>query len=481
LNPRYRPAPTTPSLGDDFFDVVSPARFPRQTLRFRNQRVAESIGLGDLDEPAWLEHFARFAPLPGNLDRPLALRYHGHQFQQYNPRLGDGRGFLYAQLRDPRGRLLDLSTKGSGQTPWSRGGDGRLTLKGGVREILATEMLEALSVHTSKTLSLVETGEQLTRGDEPSPTRAAVLVRLVWSSLRLGTFQRLAHEDDRQGLTRLVDYAIQHYFPSLAEGPGGPAPERLFLVVARRAAELVAQWSAAGFVHGVLNSDNLNVTGESFDYGPWRFLPHYDPGFTAAYFDQSGLYAFGRQGAAVRWNLERYAEALSPIAGRRALEAALIDYEARILRHFTDRVLARLNLVAEHAVTDSLLVQRVLCFLGQTRLPWDRFFFDWEGGEAARARACEGPHRELYEGRAFDSVRELLFGRAPRDPARLDAPYLAGPGPVTMHIDEVERVWAAIAAHDDWSPLQQKIADVRRLGQHLRAPSVVLPDDDAGN
>ena len=126
-------------LGDAFFDAVEPARFPMHIQRWRNQRWAERIGLGGLSDEEWMAHFGRFEPLPGSLDQPLALRYHGHQFRSYNPQLGDGRGFLFAQLRDPvDGRLLDLATKGSGETPWSRGADGRLTLKGGVREVLAT-------------------------------------------------------------------------------------------------------------------------------------------------------------------------------------------------------------------------------------------------------------------------------------------------------------------------------------------------------
>src|SRR5207249_7491561 len=140
--------------------------FPETTLRFRNQRWARAVGLGELSEADWLRHFGRFEPLPDNLTQPLALRYHGHQFRVYNPEIGDGRGFLFAQLRDDRGRLLDLGTKGSGQTPYSRFGDGRLTLKGGIREVLATEMLEALGVETSKSFSLIETGEALERNDE---------------------------------------------------------------------------------------------------------------------------------------------------------------------------------------------------------------------------------------------------------------------------------------------------------------------------
>ena len=149
--------------------------------------------------------FALFQPLPDNQPQPLALRYHGHQFQVYNAEIGDGRGFLYAQLRedgDRAGRLLDLGTKGSGQTPYSRFGDGRLTLKGGVREVLATEMLEALGVPTSKSFALFETGEGLERGDEPSPTRSSVLTRLSFSNVRFGTFQRHAFFDRRQQVGR---------------------------------------------------------------------------------------------------------------------------------------------------------------------------------------------------------------------------------------------------------------------------------------
>ena len=151
-SPAYRPDPRFRDLGPEFADPVRPAAFPKHVLRFRNQRAAASVGLETLSDDDWLAHFGRFEPLPDNQAQPLAMRYHGHQFRVYNPDLGDGRGFLFAQLREvgSHGRLLDLGTKGSGQTPWSRDGDGRLTLKGGVREVLATAMLEALGVPTSK-------------------------------------------------------------------------------------------------------------------------------------------------------------------------------------------------------------------------------------------------------------------------------------------------------------------------------------------
>jgi uncharacterized protein YdiU (UPF0061 family) len=178
---KYSPATAICDLPNISDPVKTSATSPGTSVRFRNDRWAQSVGLDDLDDAQWIDHFGRFEPLEGSLKEPLALRYHGHQFRVYNPDIGDGRGFLFAQLRDHLGRLMDLGTKGSGQTPYSRFGDGRLTLKGGVREILATEMLEALGVQTSKTFSLIETGEALERNDEPSPTRAAVLVRLSHS------------------------------------------------------------------------------------------------------------------------------------------------------------------------------------------------------------------------------------------------------------------------------------------------------------
>ncbi len=166
----YIADPRFPALGGDFADPVAPADFPDPILRYRNQRAAATVGLDGLTDAEWIAHFGRFEPLPGNVPTPLAMRYHGHQFRVYNPDLGDGRGFLFAQLREAKtGRLLDLATKGSGQTPWSRTADGRLTLKGGVREVLATAMLEALGVPTSRSFSLIETGEALERAGRAQP------------------------------------------------------------------------------------------------------------------------------------------------------------------------------------------------------------------------------------------------------------------------------------------------------------------------
>ena len=304
MNKSYSPQKTWLELGPEFQDEVRPAQFPKQLIRYQNKNWATEVGLGELSDEKWIDHFGRLNPLPDNLEKPLALRYHGHQFTHYNPDLGDGRGFLYVQLKDSKGRLLDLGTKGSGQTPYSRRGDGRLTLKGAVREALATHRLEKLGVNTSKTFSIIETGEDLERHDEPSPTRSAVLIRLSHSHVRFGTFQRLAFFKEQKAMKTLIDYCLSHLYKDVRF-------EDFFDQVASNVAKTTAQWMIHGFVHGVLNTDNINITGESFDYGPYRFLPHYDPQFTAAYFDHNGLYAYGKQPQMILWNLERLHEALS--------------------------------------------------------------------------------------------------------------------------------------------------------------------------
>ncbi|PXA99080.1 YdiU family protein [Nostoc sp. 3335mG] len=461
---QFIPARRHQALGPDFFDPVSPADFPRTILRHRDRRWADRIGLGELSEEDWLRHFGRFEPFPRSFERPLALRYHGHQFRSYNPDLGDGRGFLFAQCIDPvDGRLLDFGTKGSGKTPWSRGGDGRLTLKGGVREVLATEMLEALGVYTSKSFSLVETGEALYRGDEPSPTRSAVLTRLSHGHIRIGTFQRLAFLEDEDGLRRLVDYCIANYYPALA-GAADPALALLAAVV-ENVATLGAQWIAAGFVHGVLNTDNINITGESFDYGPWRFLPHYDPEFTAAYFDETGLYSFGRQPDTLAWNLTRLAECLVPVSSIEALEPALNTVWPIFRTQLPLAMLRRLGLEPRGEEENSAFVAALFGFLSASKAPYEQFFFDWRGGAVSAERAARSPAAGFYASDAFRPVADALETFAPSADANLAHPYFGRQKPRTMLIDEMEAIWTPIAESDDWGLFRQALGEIAEMRQ----------------
>ncbi|MGC1271552.1 MAG: YdiU family protein [Croceibacterium sp.] len=443
----YRPDTPVLELADWLADPVTPADFPQTVLRFRNDRWDRAVGLESLSDSDWAQHFGRFAPLPENLPQPLALRYHGHQFRHYNPDLGDGRGFLFAQMRDGAGRLLDLGTKGSGQTPWSRTADGRLTLKGAVREILATEMLEALGVYTSKTFSVIETGEALQRGDEPSPTRSAVMVRLSHSHVRIGSFQRLAALEEDDHLAALVDYCLAQFPgpPPPDDAPGRDIPAvRFFHQVVERLADLAASWMVAGFVHGVLNTDNMNVTGESFDYGPWRWLPQWDPGFTAAYFDHSGLYAFGRQPEALHWNLAQLAIALRRLVETAPLAFALQRFAPLYHAAMARRFCWRLGVVAQGEERDFALIEAAEKAMRASGMGPDAFFFTHRGGRGASG-----------------DLAEALTGYEPADSAH---PYWSGPGPQTMLIDEVEAIWAAIADHDDWQPLVGKVAAIRLMG-----------------
>jgi uncharacterized protein YdiU (UPF0061 family) len=466
VSPLYQPDPQYPRLGPEFADPVRTVDFPQTILRFRNDRAAATVGLDTLTDAEWIAHFGRFEPLPGNLETPLAMRYHGHQFRVYNPDIGDGRGFLFAQLREAgTGRLLDLATKGSGQTPWSRFGDGRLTLKGGVREVLATAMLEALGVPTSRSFSLVETGEALQRNDEPSPTRSAVLTRLSHSHIRFGTFQRHAYFDRADLIGSLVEHAVETYYPGLGNAPDKPLA--LFSAVLARAADLVGRWMAAGFVHGVLNTDNMNLTGESFDYGPYRFLPRNDPNFTAAYFDENGLYAFGRQPEAVFWNLRQLAGALTLAADADPLVETLNGFSAAYRTALSSAMLRRLGLIPQGFDADVDLVNAAFRALaeGGPELRWEPFFFDWFGGLASEARALGGPRAALYGGEAFGEFRALLGPYRMDRPERLAAPYFAAAEPEELLYDEIEALWAAIAEHDDWAPFEAKLGRIEAARQ----------------
>ncbi|MEQ8773054.1 MAG: YdiU family protein [Erythrobacter sp.] len=453
----YRPAPALAQIEEWIADPVAPADFPKTEIRFRNDRAAAEIGLAGLSDAQWAAHFGRFEPLEDNLPRPLALRYHGHQFRVYNPDLGDGRGFLFAQMRGRDGRLMDLGTKGSGTTPYSRAGDGRLTLKGAVREILATEMLEALGVNTSRTFSVIETGEQLWRNDEPSPTRSAVMVRLSHSHIRIGSFQRLLAHEQQAEMEQLVDYCLQH-FPGPPPPDGTPAREepaiRLMHNVVERMADLAASYMVAGFVHGVLNTDNMNITGESFDYGPWRWLERWDPDFTAAYFDHGGLYAFGRQPEAIHWNCGQFAVALRLLADSDPLVAALNRFPDLYMAAVARRWCWRLGVRPRGAEPDRALVAASEKAMRESGERPDAFFF--------RLR------KALAAGEIPAELAEALEGY---ESTGCEHEYWSDDAPQSMGIDQVEEIWSAIDERDDWQPLVNKVAALRRMGAaHGPAP-----------
>jgi serine/tyrosine/threonine adenylyltransferase len=470
LRLQYEPA--FERLGEDFSDVVAAANFPQHSLRWRSDDVLQQLGIDPaaVSDVQFVEAFGQFQgrqPL-------LAMRYHGYQFGEYNPNLGDGRGFLYGQVRGTDGELYDLGTKGSGTTPYSRGGDGRLTLKGGIREVLAAEMLQRLGVRTSRCLSLVETGERLYRGDEPSPTRSAVMIRVQRSHVRFGTFERLNYFERRDLIAILLDHVIETYYPHLL---GEAERYGLFYAeLAGRVAELCAQWMAAGFCHAVLNTDNMSITGESFDYGPFAFIPSLDPRFTAAYFDYGGRYAYANQPGICRWNLEKLQAPLQRVIAQSELDAGLASYDALYGAAYRKLMLGKLGFVdgpeglSEDPIGSQLL-RATLDLLNRSETSYHEFFaalalqFDpiWRQDATAILKSAEMAGDDLVT--LFTQWRELYHKVLTSFP-EADLPLIhqqlrrANPAVVIVR-PEIERVWDAIAQNDDWQPFNDLLTQIR--------------------
>ncbi len=444
--------PAFESLGDDYFDIVAAAEFPQHILRFRSDRLLPLLGLDpqQVSDENFIEAFGQFrerSPL-------LAMRYHGHQFGEYNPYIGDGRGFLYGQVRGTDGELYDLGTKGSGPTPYSRGGDGRLTLKGGVREILASEALHRQGVRTSRIFSLIETGDKLWRGDEPSPTRASVMVRLSRSHIRFGTFERL-HYLGRPDLARqLLDHVVATYYSHLE---GKDAYERFYDELVQRTAQMAAGWMAAGFCHAVINSDNMSITGESFDYGPYAFIATYDPKFTAAYFDYQGRYRYGNQPLACRWNLHMLQLVLKAVIPVESMESSLGDFEMHYQQAYRERMANRLGLAPTSLTVMTALVTATTEMLHQTQAGYHGFFadlrhsfsLDWKGSSEAISTALSLPdHPSVQKWAELYHSALLQESDSGAIPARL-----VRHNPKTVPIrPKIEAAWEPIVAEDNWQP-----------------------------
>jgi uncharacterized protein YdiU (UPF0061 family) len=302
--------------------AVAPA--PRMVLL--NTALAEELGL----DPAALEGPAGLAMLTGGAmpegAAPLAMAYAGHQFGGFSPQLGDGRALLVGEVIDRAGRRRDIHLKGSGATPFARGGDGKAALGPVLREYILGEAMQALGIPTTRALAAVATGETVWRQEGPLP--GAVLARVAASHIRVGTFQFFAARGERERLQRLADHAIRRHDPDLAA-----APDRYLAFlhrVIRRQMALVAQWMAVGFVHGVMNTDNMAVSGETIDYGPCAFVDAYSPGAVFSSIDRGGRYAYANQPLVAQWNLARLAEALLPLIAPQDPEGALPDLRAAI-------------------------------------------------------------------------------------------------------------------------------------------------------
>ena len=324
-------------------------------VRF-NDALAEELGLdaGVLNSETGAHYLSGSLAPAGS--SPLAMAYAGHQFGGFSPQLGDGRALLLGEIVDRQGRRRDLHLKGSGRTPFSRGGDGKAVLGPVLREYLMGEAMHALGIPTTRALAAVTTGEDVMRdGIE----QGAVLSRIAASHLRVGTFQFFAARGETEKVAKLADYAIARHFPDLAGSPTRYLD--LFRRVRDAQASLVARWVNVGFVHGVMNTDNTTISGETIDYGPCAFIDAYDPGAVFSSIDRHGRYAYGNQPVIMHWNLSRLAETLVDLVNGndsdnavRLLTNELNAFPAHYHREWLSGMRAKMGLIKELPGDDDL-------------------------------------------------------------------------------------------------------------------------------
>src|SRR3984957_2270332 len=335
-------------LPEHFYTRVDPTRVAEPTLIAFNSALAGELGLDvhGLDPRTLAEIFSGNCAVPGTL--PIAMAYAGHQFGQFVPQLGDGRAILLGEVRDRFGGRRDVQLKGSGRTPYSRSGDGRAALGPVLREYVVSEAMHALGIPATRALAAVSTGEIVFR-DRPLP--GAVLTRVASSHIRIGTFQYFAARGDREAVERLSGYVIDRHFPE-ARDSERPSLALLQIVVERQAL-LIARWMHVGFVHGVMNTDNTALSGETIDFGPCAFMDGYDPATTFSAIDELGRYAYGNQPTIAQWNLARFAETLVPLLDPdpelaiKLANEAISSFSSRFQKHWLAGMRDKLGLVRQ--------------------------------------------------------------------------------------------------------------------------------------
>jgi serine/tyrosine/threonine adenylyltransferase len=440
-----------------------PVAAPR-LIKF-NESLATELHLQlDMHDPDRLARiFSGNEKLPGS--QSIALAYAGHQFGSFVPRLGDGRAVLLGEARDQHGALKDIQLKGAGRTTYSRGGDGRAALGPVLREYLVSEAMTAMGIPSTRSLAAVSTGEQVRRG--PSSLPGAILTRVASSHVRVGTFEYLAARGDTEALRSLADYVIHRYYPDarMSEAPY----QRLLDLVVERQATLIAQWMKVGFIHGVMNTDNTSVVGETIDYGPCAFMDAYDPQAVFSSIDERGRYSFSNQPAIAQWNLARFAETLLPLICAeqdRAVALAtesISAFSARFQQEWLDAMRSKLGLLRARP-EDAELIGALLDVMHRTEADYTMTFRglrehlerDPSGTgveEALRAHADFQMWLHKWEDRgAMESASSA---------ARIDVMQLANPGYIPRnHL--IEDVIAAATNQENFAPFEALLAVVLR-------------------
>ena len=451
---------------EGFSVAWQPAKAPAPKLLHLDRALADELGLALDGLPADTLAAIFAGSLVPEGAAPIAQAYAGHQFGGFSPQLGDGRALLLGEVVDRLGRRRDIALKGSGRTPFSRGGDGKAAIGPMLREVLVGEGMHALGIPTTRALAVAATGEPVFRDTGVLP--GAVLTRVAASHLRVGTFQYFAARNDEARVRQLADYAIARHDPALAD-----APDRhlgLLRAVARRQAALVAQWMNVGFIHGVMNTDNMTISGETIDYGPCAFMEAYDPGAVFSSIDQQGRYRYANQPSIARWNLARLAECLLPLIdtdtdravalATEVLDAFPATFEAERLRGLRAKLGLRTARDEDAALAQDWLALLEAQQLDHT-LAWRRL------ADAAEGR--DAPLRdELVDRAAGDAWLarwrarcEAEDGEGDVHAARAQAMRAVNPLVIPRN-HRVEEALAAATEHDDLGPFEALLAAVRR-------------------
>ncbi len=439
-------------LPERFHARLAPAKVPAPKLIAVNAPLADALGLN----PAYLASPEGVEILAGNRvpegAEPLAMAYAGHQFGHFVPQLGDGRAILLGEVTARDGTRYDLHLKGSGRTPFSRNGDGKAALGPVLREFIVSEAMAALGIPTTRTLAAVLTGESILREQGPLP--GAVLARVAKSHVRVGTFEYFASRGDVDGVRLLADYTLARLYPALADSPE-PYAALLEAVIARTAA-LVARWQLVGFIHGVMNTDNTSIAGETIDYGPCAFMDTYDPATVFSSIDHGGRYAYNQQPRIAYWNLTRLAQALLPVLGDseeaavgRAQQAA-DTYPALFERAYAAGLRAKFGFAAPHE-GDAALIAEFFRLMQEARADFTLAFRHLSESAAGYDEALLAQFADPALHEWLVAWRERLALEGDISPAqRAAAMRTVNP----KYIPRNHRVEAAIAAaqeHDDFA------------------------------
>jgi serine/tyrosine/threonine adenylyltransferase len=444
-------------LPDGFFARVAPTPVASPRLVKLNRPLAIRLGLDPdvLDSPEGAEILAG-KRVPNGAE-PIAMAYAGHQFGHFVPQLGDGRAILLGEVVDVDGIRRDIQLKGSGPTPFSRRGDGRAALGPVLREYIVSEAMAALGIPTTRSLAAVVTGESVIR---ETALPGAVLTRIASSHIRVGTFQYFAARGDIEGVRRLADHVIARHYPEMA---GAERPYHALLAgVTARQADLVARWLLVGFIHGVMNTDNTSISGETIDYGPCAFMDSYDPAAVFSSIDEQGRYAYANQPRIALWNLTRLAECLLPLfcddkdQAIEQAQAILGEFAPRFAGAYRAGLRQKTGLLTEHE-GDEALVQDLLDAMAKNRADFTLTFRRL--GEAVLDSSGDRRVRQLFaDPAAYDEWALRWHERIDAEPsapeARSRAMLAVNPAFIPRN-HRIEAVIQAAVNHDDFAPFEE--------------------------